>query len=93
MVARRKITSNRTMRRAITDLADVRQEFISVDPPTLALSRKLDRESGEEGVGRRFKAATKVLPGRARSCRSRTNTRDQRRSNSSAYRFPGFLPI
>src|SRR5262249_54326720 len=65
MVARdRKIVSAEQYARAITDLADVGQDFISIDPPTLTLSRKLDRESGEEGVGRRFKAATRGLGGK-----------------------------
>ena len=65
MIARnRGILSVEHYVKAITDLADIGQEFISVDPPTLALARKLDRESGEEGVGRRFKAATKVLGGK-----------------------------
>jgi cellulose synthase operon protein C len=65
MVARdRKILSPGQYARAVTDLADFGQDFISIDPSTLALSRKLDRESGEEGVGRRFRAATKGLGGK-----------------------------
>ena len=53
----RKILSAEQYAKAITDLADMGQEFISIDPPILAFSRKLDRESGEEGIGRRFRAA------------------------------------
>jgi len=65
MTARdRKMLSAEQYAKAITDLADIGQEFISVDSPTLALSRKMDRDSGEKGVGRRFKAATKVLGGK-----------------------------
>ena len=64
MARNRKMLSPEQYAAAITDLADMGQEFISVDPPTLALSRKLDRDSGEEGIGRRFKAATKVLGGK-----------------------------
>ena len=65
MIARdQKILSAEQYANAITELADIGQEFISIDPPTLALSRKLDRGSGEEGIGRRFKAATKALGGK-----------------------------
>jgi len=60
----RTILSAEQYAKAITDLADIGQEFISIDPPTLALARKLDHESGEEGIGRRFKAATKALGGK-----------------------------
>ena len=60
----RKILSAEQYAKAITDLADMGQEFISIDPPTLALSRKLDRDSGEEGIGRRFRAAANALGGK-----------------------------
>ncbi|MBX9591705.1 MAG: hypothetical protein K2X43_20635 [Hyphomonadaceae bacterium] len=60
----RKILSAEQYAKAITDLADIGQEFISIDPPTLVFSRKLDHENGEEGIGRRFKAATKALGGK-----------------------------
>jgi hypothetical protein len=65
MIARnQRVLSAERYAKAITDLADIGQEFISVDPPTLALARKLDRDSGEEGVGRRFRAAARVLGGK-----------------------------
>jgi hypothetical protein len=65
MIARdRKVLSQEQYARAITDLADMGQEFISVDPPMLAFARNLDRDSGEEGLGRRFRAAAKVLGGK-----------------------------
>jgi hypothetical protein len=65
MIARnQRVLSAERYAKAITNLADIGQESISVDPPTLALARKLDRDSGEEGVGRRFRAAARVLGGK-----------------------------
>ncbi len=65
MVARdRGLLSAERYASAITDLSDIGQEFISIDAPTLVLSRKLDHGSGEKGIGRRFKAATKALGGK-----------------------------
>jgi Flp pilus assembly protein TadD len=66
MIARnRGVLSGEQYTKAVTDLADIGQELISVDPPTLAVARKLDRDSGEEGVGRRFKAASSALGGKS----------------------------
>lgn len=54
MIARnRDFLSGEQYTKAITDLADIGQEFISVDSPALAEARKLDRDSAEECVGRR----------------------------------------
>jgi hypothetical protein len=66
MIARnRGFLSGEQYTKAVTDLADIGQELISVDPPTLAVARKLDRDSGEEGVGRRLKAASSALGGKS----------------------------
>ena len=63
MLARdRGVISQEHYTKAITDLVDIGQEFISVDPPTLAMAWELDRESGE-GVGRRFRLASRLLGG------------------------------
>jgi hypothetical protein len=65
MAARnRGVLSREHYTKAITDLADIGQEFISIDAPTLETALKLDRNEGEEGIGQRFKTATKVLGGK-----------------------------
>ena len=64
MVARnRGVLAGEQYTKAITDLTDIGHEFISVDPLTLVVARKLDRKSGEEGVGRRFRLASRLLGG------------------------------
>lgn len=65
MLARNKgLMSLDRYAKAITDLIEFGQSFISIDTATLAAARELDRETGEPGVGRRFKAATRALGGR-----------------------------
>ena len=65
MVAlKRGILSLENYAKAITDLADIGQEFLSIDARSLFMALKLDQASGQEAIGRRFKVAAKILGGK-----------------------------
>lgn len=60
----RKLLSVTDYAKAITDLIDAGQTFISVDPQTLMAARRLDREAGGVNSGRRIRIAVRSLGGR-----------------------------
>ena len=59
-----RLLSQTDYAKAITDLIDAGQSFISVDPQALMAARSLDREAGGAGAGRRLTLATRSLGGR-----------------------------
>ena len=60
----RRLLSQADYAKAITDLIDAGQSFVSIDPQTLLAARRLDREAGEAGPGRCLSLASRSLGGR-----------------------------